>query len=364
MNDQKTAQATLALTTQGDTGSASRVTISLKQQGNAFDEQSGCRIRICDSGVFTDATNATIAGVTGQSILGETHTATKDLTLYSATAVAATGVLTFAGVVVEGETLTVGSTSYKFGAGGLSTADLVGFTEIDISATAGASQGTLTIAEPITALDAMEIAGTTYTFVANGTANSAGEISLGADEAASKVNIVAAINGTDGVNSAHPLVTAATFATDDCVITAISGGVAGDAITTTESFTHVSNVFDAATLGTTTAGNDTTASEAVTAVAATLTGDVTGTDGAGDTVDCVATTAGTAGNSLPTTETCANGSFAAALLSGGLDDQAGTIVLDVTDGTAESVTLRIGQAEVGGWGGDYHESLTITHAAP
>jgi hypothetical protein len=52
----------------------------------------------------------------------------------------------------------------------------------------------------------------------------------------------------------HPTVSAAAFVVDDAVFTARSTGTAGNSIDTLETFDHVSNVFDAATLGTTTAG--------------------------------------------------------------------------------------------------------------
>lgn len=83
-----------------------------------------------------------------------------------------------------------------------------------------------------------------------------GQIGIGANEAATKLSIVAAINGTDLVNTAHTQVTVVAFATDDMVITAILLGVAGDLIATTQTLTHASNIFDAATLGTTQAGVD------------------------------------------------------------------------------------------------------------
>lgn len=118
-----------------------------------------------------------------------------------------------------------------------------------------ASQGTLTIAEPVTAEDTMTIGATVYTFKANGTASAAGEIDLGADEAATKLEIVKAIKGTDGYNEASATVDcAAAFDGDDLILTAKTANAEGDDIVTTETFTHVSNVFDAATLGTTTAG--------------------------------------------------------------------------------------------------------------
>ncbi|MCC6959228.1 MAG: hypothetical protein IT301_05225, partial [Dehalococcoidia bacterium] len=104
-----------------------------------------------------------------------------------------------------------------------------------------------------TAADTFTIGGTVYTVQASG-ANSAGEVNVGADVAAAKLNIVAAINGTDGWNDPNPSVSAAAFVSDDCVLTARLPGTAGNSIATTETFTAGTNIFDAATLGTTTAG--------------------------------------------------------------------------------------------------------------
>ena len=118
-----------------------------------------------------------------------------------------------------------------------------------------ASQGTLTVDTQVTADDTITIGTTTYTFKAGATA-AAGEIGIGDNVAACKLAIVAAINGTDTKNTAHALVTAAAFVGDDCVITAQTKGVAGDEIATTSSLTTETNVFDATTLGTTTAGVD------------------------------------------------------------------------------------------------------------
>jgi len=118
------------------------------------------------------------------------------------------------------------------------------------------SQGILTIAEPVTATDTMIIGDVTYTFMADGTAVAAGDIDLRADEAATKLAIVAAINGTDSLNSPNPLVSASAFDSDVCTLTARSHGTDGNAIVTTQEITHASNIFDATTLGTTTAGVD------------------------------------------------------------------------------------------------------------
>lgn len=118
-----------------------------------------------------------------------------------------------------------------------------------------AAQGILTIAEPVTAEDTMTIGSVVYTFKAEGTADAAGEIDMGASEAATKLNIVKAIKGTDTLNTAHPTVDcAAAFSGDNLTLTARTKGLAGDSIVTTETLTHASNVFNGTTLGETTAG--------------------------------------------------------------------------------------------------------------
>jgi len=125
-----------------------------------------------------------------------------------------------------------------------------------------AAQGTLTIAEAVTDGDEFTLDAVVYTLL--DTPAAAYDIAIGVNEAATKVNIVAAINasGTPGTEYfagtlIHPTVGAAAFVGDDSVFTAKSTGVAGNAIATTETgqgFTHISNKFDATTLGTTVAG--------------------------------------------------------------------------------------------------------------
>jgi len=122
---------------------------------------------------------------------------------------------------------------------------------------AAAAQGTLTVGAQVTADDTMTIDTTVYTFVANGTTPlAAGQIEMGSDVAGTRTNIIAALKGTDH-NDAHPSVTPAdTFSTADLTLTYNIKGVVGNSIATTETFNSASNEFDAATLGTTTAGVD------------------------------------------------------------------------------------------------------------
>lgn len=73
----------LTLTTQGDTGSPSRVQAQLDDlQGNAVAEADFLRVRVCDDGAYGDATNATIAAA-GSTTVAETVTSSKDLVFKS-----------------------------------------------------------------------------------------------------------------------------------------------------------------------------------------------------------------------------------------------------------------------------------------
>jgi hypothetical protein len=238
-------------------------------------------------------------------------------------AVAASGTLTLTGVVIDGETVTIGTDIYEFCADVAQSLTEGSSFAADIESYATKAQGTLTVDTQPTSGNTMTIGSKTYTFVPNGTATADGEISIGADVAAAKVNIVAAINGTDGINAANTQVTAADFATNDCVLTALVGGTAGNSIVTPETFTAETNIFDVGTLGTTAAGVDCSAANAITALVASITANDTqgvgSVDGAGDTVVLTADTKGAAGNSIATDENMANGAFGASTLAGGVD---------------------------------------------
>lgn len=128
-----------------------------------------------------------------------------------------------------------------------------------------AAVGGLVIAEPVTDGDQFTLDLIEYTLL--DTPVAAYDIDIGANEAATKVNIVAAINlsGTAGVEyfagtEEHPTIVATAFVGDDCVLTAKQGGAAGDLLATVESggqgFTHAANLFDATTLGDATEGQD------------------------------------------------------------------------------------------------------------
>lgn len=361
------------ISSQGDTGTASTVRAVVLDDGEKA-KSAFLRVRVCNANGMANSTNATIAATGGCSIV-ETHTSDKDVTIKAAAGDAATGTLTISGVVVDAQTVTIGPRVYEFDA---STASGItsGNVRVDISASATKSQGTLTMDTQPTIGDTVTVGTRTYSWVASGTADNDGEISRGADLAAAKVNFVAAINGTDDVNTANSLVTAAAFSSDDCVLTAIIGGAGGDAIVTTETFTAGTNVFDAGTLGTTTAGVSCSAANAATALRTAINADasaVVSASGSSGTVSLTADVVGTGANSYATTETMTNGSFAAATLSGGTDTAPGVIQIAVTDATAETVWLRFGPPLVGAPPCDYSEVSTstpslsyvaVTHAAP
>lgn len=242
-------------------------------------------------------------------------------------AVDATGTLTISDVAIDGETVTIGNDVYEFCADTVQSLTSGSDFAIDITSFTTKSQGILTIDTQPTLSDTMTIGSITYIFVPNGTVNAPGEISIGTDLATAQTNIKNALDGTDGYNIAHTQVTMAAFGGNVSLITAIIGGTAGDSIVTTETFFAGTNIFDAATLGTTTAGVDCASANAVTAIVTSVTANDTqgvgAADGVGNTVDLTADTAGVAANSLATTETMANGAFGGATMSGGVDGTVG-----------------------------------------
>jgi hypothetical protein len=291
---------------------------------------------VLDSGL--DVTGMDDVTITGDLAVGGGVTVTGRMNFRPGTAVnavAAGGTLTVGGVALDGDYIEIGDDTYEFAADDALTVT-VGNIAVDISVAStytAKSQGTLTITDQPTSGNTMTIgvgAGQKeYTFVPDGTANADGEVSVGTDLPTAQANIVAAINGTDSVSTAHTQVTAAAFAANDCVISAIIAGAAGDTIATTETFTAGTNVFDGAgTLGTTQAGSDCSAADAVTALVSAITASDTegvgAADGALDTVVLTADTAGTAANCIVTlADNMTNGTFAAGTLLGGIDGTVG-----------------------------------------
>jgi hypothetical protein len=248
-------------------------------------------------------------------------------------AVKATKSLTISGVVVDGETVTFdnparGNTDvYEFMADTAQTKTTPTNIGVDITTNAVKASNTLTLPTEPTATDTMTIGGKVYTFVAHGAATVDGNVDVGTDLASAKLAIVAAINGTDGHNTPNPKVTASAFAMNVCTLTALVGGVAGNAVATVETFTAVGNIFSAGVLS---SGADCSAVNAVTALVAAITAHDTqgvgAVDATGGVITLTADIAGVVSNAITLAKTMAHGAFAGAAttLSGGIDGTVGT----------------------------------------
>lgn len=105
-----------------------------------------------------------------------------------------------------------------------------------------ASTGLLTIGAQPTAGDTLTIGDITYTFIANGETIADGKIEIGTDLATTKVNILGAIDGSDGTNTENEDVVASAFDTDDSTLTAVVKGIIGDTLTLESDFTSGSNL--------------------------------------------------------------------------------------------------------------------------
>ena len=257
-----------------------------------------------------------------QTSLGLADTALQEVSLSESTpvnAVAASKDLTISGVVVADETVTIDGDVYVFTAGvDTSGANI----QVDIEASTTKSTGTLTVDTQPTSGDTMTIGTKEYTFVPAGTASGEGQINLGGNVGETQPLIVAAINGTDSVNTANDKASAGAFGGNTSTITALVGGVAGDSIASTSSFAAGTNEFGAVTLG---SGADCTEENgAIALVAADATASVTLTR-ATAVVTATAATKGVAGNSIAIAETMANGAWDAGAteLSGGVDGTVG-----------------------------------------
>lgn len=355
------------------------------------------RCRICDDGLYEEATNATIAVGDGCTLV-DTVASDKDIVVTNATATASTGTLTIAGSVADGETVTIGSRVYQFWTGltALSGSNV----KADISAGGTKSTNTLTLYQPI-AGDSITVGGRTYVFVANGTANFDGEIGLGASIATTQTAFIAAINGTDSVNTANTQATCGAFTNNVATITARYTGVQGDSVVTTdavtstaqaETFTAVADVSDSLdgtyfilsdTDGTvafwidtdnsgtaepshgadraveiTTIATDDSAGTVATKVAAAVNGDSKFTSSADSTtvtvthVDIEPLDVGTAGDSgftsFAITVLAGNAAFSAATLGSGADVSAANAVTALVAAIEGDASAIVGAADGAG----------------
>lgn len=240
-------------------------------------------------------------------------------------AVNATETLTLTGVVINNEKVLIGEDIYEFLTTAAQEVTAPGTFPVDIESFAVKASRVLTMDTQPTAGDTVTIGTKVYTWVPVGTDTADGEISIGADLAAAKVNFVAAVNGTDEFNVAHTLVTAGEFATHACTITALIGGTIGNSIATTETFTAETNVFAGTTLA---SGANCSAANAdgalITSINENDTAGVEASQGTGTTVVLTADVAGIAANEIITGTAMANASFGHAHMTGGINGTVGS----------------------------------------
>lgn len=247
-------------------------------------------------------------------------------------AVSAQATLLIDGPVIHGETVSItneGTDVYEFVADAALTTSAPGNIPVDLNLVAGKAVGSLTVDTNPALGDTFTIGTKVYTFVPAGTGNADGEVDLEALLAGTQENIVAAIQGTDGHNDPHPLATCqAAFVADALVVRALIGGVEGNDIDTTETFTTGSNVFAAAKLQN---GTNCSAANAITALVAAVTASDTqgvgAVDATGGNVTLTSDAGGLSANAIAVAADMVNGEFVggATTLLGGLD---GTIGLD------------------------------------
>src|SRR5690349_10913312 len=113
---------------------------------------------------------------------------------------------------------------------------IAAFRRLQVGIEAVAATRVLTMDTQPTAGDTIVINGVSYAWVASGAIS--GQINVGADLAAAKLNLVAAINGTDTIQAGpNPFVSAAAFVSNNMTVTARIPGPIGNTYTLSETFT-------------------------------------------------------------------------------------------------------------------------------
>lgn len=249
-------------------------------------------------------------------------------------AVKASKDLAISGAVVHGETVKVnylygsGEDVYEFLADQAQSKENENNIAVDITAFVSPASGALTLGEQPVSGDTLGLAGKNYIFVPDGTATADGEISIGTNLATAQAAIVAAINGTDGVNIKNPKIMALDFDANEAPVYAVVGGAAANSYATSADFTNgLANKFDSPSLS---EGSDCSAANAITALLAAInaldTQGVLASDEEGDVLKITAKTPGVNGNSIMISETMLNGAFENndTFLSGGVNGTVGT----------------------------------------
>ena len=234
----------------------------------------------------------------------------------SVNAVNASGVLTFIGEVVEGDTITIGADTYELDTDGTVGADNI-LVDLSGGSTVGAT-GVLTFTGAVADGETVTIGADVYEFDTAGmvvggniAVSVAGDTS--ADNAITQLLAAITLNATELVTGTSDLVA------DTLTISYDYLGAVGNDIATTETCVNASwgavtlqggvgPVLDEALTAIETAIN-TNGTEVVTAVK----------DLPNDTITVTADVAGTAGNSIATTEVCTNASWGAVTLEGGVN---------------------------------------------
>lgn len=117
-------------------------------------------------GVVIDGETVTIGSNTYEFDTDGSVTGTNKTVDISAAAVAATGTLTYGGVAIDGETVTIGTEVYEIDWDGSVTG---GNIAVDVSSYVDAAQGTLTISGVVVHNETFSIDGTDHTFKTDGT---------------------------------------------------------------------------------------------------------------------------------------------------------------------------------------------------
>jgi len=298
----------------------------------------------------------TISGVVvhGETLVIATHTWTfktdgtaggSGVIDISGSAASATAVLSFGGDVADTETVTINARVYEFDTNSSITGDVA----VDVSGGVDKDSAGAALASAINGDGSADVSASydsdtnelTVTALLGGTVGNytvseamgngswSGNMTGGTDCTASNA-VAAALNDVD-----EATVILADGGSDTIVLTAVTPGTAGDSIGTTETCSNAA--FDAATLGTTTAGVDCTAANAVTALVAAITNDgsasVSAADGGGGTVVATCLVPGTVGDTVTITEAMANGAWDAATLG------TTTAGVDCTKGNAQTAIL-------------------------
>lgn len=347
--------------TQGDTGADTRIKITAtKPDGTAAAlANHKLRVRVCNSGTHAESTNATLAVAEGTTeLLDLGTTGDKDFLIQESSAATLTTALTgtnndlvYTAVTggTAGNDITVAYVDPGTASAALSVSTSGSAITVNLATNAGTAQ--VETATVTAAAGATEAGVLTVVVTAAGVTGSPLSIPVSlttdddtADKVATAIRAaltanaaLSAVYTVGGTAAAVTLTRIATAANDATLNLAWGAYVAGISAVTSSTNTTAG----VAPAITSTPNLIKTAIEASAAASALVT---------------VALASGNDGDSAVT-------ALAATNLSGGVDGD--VFWLDLTDGEAETVQLRLGPPPFGGNAyGDYSATLNVTHAAP